>query len=134
MFEEVFASDPTEKLRVIQNLMVFMATRRQFDEQEEFRFRLCLDEAVENAMKHGNKYDCSKSVTLSYFEADDGWGVLVGDEGAGFDPADLLDPESDEALYRENGRGLFILKKYMDTLEYFDEGRTALLFKRIHSS
>ena len=84
---------------------------------------------VENALKHGNKYDCSKNVTLSYFETDDGWGVLVRDEGAGFDPADLLDPEADEALYRENGRGLFILKKFMDTLEYFDEGRTAFLFK-----
>ena len=40
-----------------------------------------------------------------------------------------VDPETDEALYRENGRGLFILKQYMDTLEYFDEGRTAFLFK-----
>lgn len=129
MFEEVFASEPAEKQRVINDLMAFMAARRQYDEQDEFRFRLCLDEAVENALKHGNKYDSSKNVTLSYFETSDGWGVLVRDEGAGFDPADLLDPESDEALFRESGRGLFILKKFMDTLEYYDQGRTAFLFK-----
>lgn len=129
MFEEVFPSDPTDKLRVINELMTFMATRRRLDEQEQFRFRLCIDEAVENALKHGNKHDPSKTITLAYFETDDGWGVFVRDEGAGFDPANVPDPETDEALFRENGRGLFILKKFMDTVEYFDEGRTALLFK-----
>ncbi len=129
LFEEVFVSEAREKLRVIDELMGFMGTRRSLNEQDQFRVRLCLDEVLENALKHGNKYDRSKKVSISYFEADAGWGVLVRDEGEGFDPADVLDPETEEALFRENGRGLFILKKFMDTLEYFDEGRTAFLFK-----
>ncbi len=55
---------------------------------------------------------------------------MVRDEGPGFDPSSLPDPESEEALYQENGRGIFLITKYMHSLEYFEGGRAALLFER----
>jgi len=58
------------------------------------------------------------------------WGLVISDEGPGFQPKDLPDPTSPAGLWQEHGRGLMIMCHYMDEVSYFDNGRTLRLIKR----
>jgi serine/threonine-protein kinase RsbW len=126
-YDETFPTDQREKLRVIDELMQRLVDRQALSEHDQFRYRLCLDEALENALKHGNGYDPTKSVRVVLFEDGDHWGVTITDEGTGFDPETIPNPSSEEGLLKEGGRGIFIMSQYMARVEYFDDGRTVLL-------
>jgi serine/threonine-protein kinase RsbW len=82
---------------------------------------VALTEAVSNAILRGNRDDPAKHVHVRA-EVDTERLVLeVGDEGNGFDfDASLIDPTSPENLDREDGRGLFLMRKLMDTVERID--------------
>jgi len=56
--------------------------------------------------------------------------VLVRDEGAGFEPAEIPDPRNNDRLQLDHGRGLFLMRALMDQVEYRRRGREVLLFKR----
>jgi len=81
-----------------------------------------LEEAFLNAVKHGNKMDPSKKVTLEYLVDDEKVEIRMADEGPGFDPRSIPDPRMGENLYRPEGRGLLLMTTYMDMVEYNDQG------------
>ena len=99
--------------------------------KDRFGLQLCLDEAIQNAIHHGNRDDASKSVEVSVHSASDGWRIAVHDAGDGFDPSQVPDPRGDEGIESESGRGLFILQQYMNGVAWFDGGRTLVLTKLI---
>lgn len=88
------------------------------DEEQEQWLELAVREAVANAIIHGNAEDKSKRVTMTVQCDGDELVVKVGDEGKGFDPADLPDPRQPENLLRPDGRGIFYMKKCMDSIDY----------------
>lgn len=73
-----------------------------------------VSEVVNNAVVHGNHEDASKKVKVDIEISADRVSISVQDEGEGFDPESLPDPVSEENLMREVGRGLFIVRAYMD--------------------
>ena len=73
-----------------------------------------VSEVVNNAVIHGNHEDASKQVTVELDIAPDRVSISIQDEGEGFDPESLPDPVSQDNLMREVGRGLFIVRAYMD--------------------
>ena len=87
-----------------------------------FAIHLALEEALVNAVKHGNKMDASKEVKLDYSVAADKVEINVTDEGVGFKPKEIPDPRFGENVYKVNGRGLFLIRAYMDVVEYNDLG------------
>ena len=93
--------------------------------------RLALHEALMNAIIHGNHRDPSKYVRVSVrVEALGQLTITVEDSGSGFDPAKLPDPTAGENLYRECGRGVYLIRRLMDHVEYsFQEG-TVLTMRR----
>jgi anti-sigma regulatory factor (Ser/Thr protein kinase) len=89
---------------------------------EEFNFRLALDESLENALRHGNKYDAGKSIAVM-IEADDHKAfITVCDEGNGFRIEDVPSPVHEEHTLKPNGRGLHLLKNLF-LVEWMDNGR-----------
>lgn len=75
-------------------------------------------EAVANAIKHGNEMDPSKEVQVG-LAVDDGIVVIeILDQGPGFDPSSLGDPRAPENLLKPNGRGIFYMRSFMDSIEY----------------
>ncbi|MEK6247911.1 MAG: anti-sigma factor antagonist, partial [Planctomycetales bacterium] len=84
---------------------------------------LCLEEAIANAMIHGNQLDKSKSIDVHVFADGDNFGIIIGDEGEGFGPEDLPDMNNPEHLLRERGRGIMIIDHYMDEVRYNRDGR-----------
>ena len=87
-------------------------------EQEIFSVRLALEEALVNAIKHGNQMDRRKSICIRYRLLLDRLEVQITDEGAGFDPDDVPDPTAVENLDRPCGRGLMLMRHYMTEVAY----------------
>jgi serine/threonine-protein kinase RsbW/non-specific serine/threonine protein kinase len=111
---------------------VFMA-RAWVDEEGATWLRLCLDEALVNAMYHGNQGDPNLMVTVRVGRIDDHWCLEVVDQGAGFTEADVPSGDDPEALLREHGRGLLLMLEWLDSLRYYQGGRIVHMRRHIGS-
>jgi serine/threonine-protein kinase RsbW len=95
-------------------LVVHFAEKQNYGKQQCHEIELAVREAVANAVLHGNRCDSSKKVFLSAEMYPSGLVVHVRDEGRGFDPRCVPDPLIPGNLLQESGRGLFLVKAYMD--------------------
>jgi len=82
------------------------------------RAELCFDEAITNAMTHGNDLDPCKKVRVVLCADEDKWGAIIEDEGKGFGPENLPKADTEEFLLEEAGRGIMLIEGYVDTLQY----------------
>ena len=124
----VFPSKPCEVYRV---LHVILAEIREsgFKEDVIFAIRLALDEALSNAVRHGNCGDPTKQVTVEYSINEQGFKASVTDEGCGFQPDELPDPTLKENIERPCGRGVMLMKAYMSGVTYNKNGNSVTLTK-----
>jgi len=121
-------SDTAEARRVQEEIEQRLLERRATD-QEVFSVRLALEEALVNAIKHGNQLDRAKKVYISYRFLTDRFEIRITDEGAGFDPADVPDPTDVENLERPCGRGLMLMRHYMTEVNYNNTGNSVIMAK-----
>jgi serine/threonine-protein kinase RsbW len=98
-----------------------------YPEKDVFAVRLALDEALVNAVKHGNQGDPGKVVCVRYQITPESLRVEVEDQGEGFDPAQVPDPRAPENLERASGRGLFLMQVYMTWVHYNERGNAVTL-------
>jgi serine/threonine-protein kinase RsbW len=101
-----------------------------FDEQDIFAIKLAVEEALVNAIKHGNQMDPDKNVRVRYALGPERFDVRITDDGPGFNPDDVPDPTAPENLERPCGRGLLLIRYYMSEVSFQDSGRTIAMFKR----
>jgi len=101
------------------------------DESKAFEIKLCVEEAVRNAIVHGNKSDPRRQVKFSYWVEEGVLNIEIEDEGGGFKPEIVKDPTKDENLTRNSGRGVYLIKKLMDRVEYIEPGNKVRMSKRI---
>jgi serine/threonine-protein kinase RsbW len=100
-----------------------------YPEQTRFAIRLALEEAFSNAIEHGNKFDAGKSITVAADVNDDRAVITITDEGEGFDPDAVPDPTVDENLEKPCGRGLMLMRAYMDKVTFNEQGNEVCLIK-----
>jgi len=124
----VIASDPAEARRV-QDEIEQLLKARQFGERDIFSIKLALEEALVNAIKHGNQYDRNKKVEIAYQVTAERFIIRITDEGDGFDPADVPDPTAVENLERPCGRGLMLMRHYMTEVDYNKSGNSVQMSK-----
>lgn len=94
---------------------------------------ISLREALANAVLHGNRNDPSKRVIVACFcecEQNGGLLLVVRDEGPGFDPDEVPDPTAAEAIHSWHGRGIFLMRHFMDEVHLEHGGSEVLLRKR----
>jgi serine/threonine-protein kinase RsbW len=91
--------------------------------------RLAIEEALTNAVKHGNKLDPEKSVSLRVETFPESVQIEIEDEGAGFDHGKVPLPTDDENIWKTSGRGVFLIRHFMDKAEYSEGGRKLKLCK-----
>lgn len=127
-FEVVIPSDPAEARRV-QDQIAFQLKRNHFEDCEIFSIKLALEEALVNAIKHGNQMDRSKKVRIHYRVSGERFDVRIEDEGHGFNPADVPDPLADENLERPCGRGLLLMRHYMTEVSFHPPGNRLIMCK-----
>ena len=126
---EVFITSDANEARRVQEDIETALKARHYTEQEIFSIRLALEEALVNAIKHGNRMDKSKKIQISYLVGASHFEVLIADEGAGFDPACVPDPTADENIERPCGRGLMLMKHYMSEVAFSPRGNTVRMCK-----
>jgi len=119
--EIVISSDPVEARRV-QDLIENALISRCYEEREVFSIKLALEEALVNAIKHGNQMDRTKMVCVRYSIQSDRFDIAIVDEGRGFDPEDVPDPMAVENLERPCGRGLLLMRHYMTEVTFHPPG------------
>ncbi|SRR5260370_787303 len=100
-----------------------------FCEKDIFSMRLALEEAIVNAIRHGNSGDPAKAVQVRYRVTEQEVVTEIEDEGPGFDPERIPDPLAPENLERPTGRGLFLIRYYMTWVKFNDRGNCVILGK-----
>jgi len=95
-----------------------LADEAGLDEEERFRVTMAVREAAVNAVLHGNDYDPAKQITASF--ENDGKSLIftIADQGKGLDPETLPDPLATENLLRGTGRGIFLIRSFMDEVRF----------------
>jgi len=124
-------SIPSElgEARLVQSDIETALVSAHFNEREIFAIKLALEEALVNAIKHGNCLDPDKRVHVEYSVHDDKFEIRIRDEGTGFDPDCVPDPTDPQYIERPCGRGLLLMRHYMSHVEYSDKGRTLHMWK-----
>ncbi len=95
-----------------------LAADAGLDEDDRFRFTMAVREAAVNAVLHGNDYDPAKQVTASFENTGKSIVITIADQGKGLDPETLPDPLAPENLLRGTGRGIFLIRSFMDEVHF----------------
>jgi len=103
--------------------------RRRFSEEDQFAVHLALEEAFNNAVEHGNRGDPAKTVQIDYTVDDRRIEIRMTDQGNGFEPRKVADPRLDENIFQATGRGLLLMRAYMDTVEYNSQGNSVRMVR-----
>jgi serine/threonine-protein kinase RsbW len=95
-----------------------MAKKAGIDEDEIFKITMAVREAAVNAVLHGNSYDPDKRITASFENTGEALVIRIADQGKGLDPETLPDPLAPENLLRGSGRGIFLIRSFMDEVHF----------------
>ncbi|MEZ6056822.1 MAG: ATP-binding protein [Planctomycetaceae bacterium] len=115
LFVKTICSD-TREGQVAQDEIMELVEAEGFPMQDQFGIRLALEEAIVNAIKHGNKMDPTKKVQICVEITEESLNVVIEDEGAGFRPEDVPDPTAEENLEKPSGRGLMLMNAFMNVM------------------
>ena len=124
----VVSSTPVAVADVYKN-MVPALQAQHFSEEDVFAVHLALEEAFINAVKHGNKMEPNKAVKIDYAVERDKIEICLTDEGAGFDPEVIPDPRYGDNLYKPTGRGMLLMRSFMDVVEYTGRGNSVRMIR-----
>jgi serine/threonine-protein kinase RsbW len=127
-YQVAIPSDPNEA-RNVQALIEEQLRSNQFEDREIFSIKLALEEALVNAIKHGNQMDRSKKVHIHFYVNRERFDVRIVDEGNGFDLGDVPDPMAPENLERPCGRGLLLMRHYMTEVTFHAPGNRLTMSK-----
>jgi serine/threonine-protein kinase RsbW len=128
MVEVTIASDLAEARR-IQTLIEEALQASAYSEHDIFSIKLALEEALVNAIKHGNQMDPDKRVFVSYTITAERFDIRITDEGPGFNPEEVPDPTAIENIERPCGRGLLLMRGFMTEVQYHGSGNTVSMSK-----
>ena len=101
-----------------------------FDSTSTFAIKLALEEALINAIKHGNKLDPGKQVVIEARVTPAETEIIIEDEGPGFARCDVPDPRADENLDKCSGRGILLMEAYMNSVTWSRGGRRVKMVRK----
>jgi serine/threonine-protein kinase RsbW len=116
--------------REVQQKILDEVDRLGFNANNAFAIKLALEEALINAIKHGNKLDPAKHVIIEARVTPALVEIVIEDEGAGFDRSKIPDPLADENLEKCSGRGILLIESYMSEAEWTKGGRRLRMVMR----
>lgn len=107
-----------ELLEVVQTVLNHLSGLLGFEDEALHYMSVALRESVVNAIKHGNRGDENRRVTVEFELHTGALEFRVQDEGTGFDPGRVADPVAPENVLRPDGRGIFFMRSFMDEVSY----------------
>lgn len=111
---EVTLESTLKNVEAAEELAHRVCTSVGFDEEDQHKIEMAVHESVINAVAHGNKHDARKKVWLRFEIHKDRLEIHIRDEGGGFDVDRVADPLAAENLLRVSGRGIFLIRAFMD--------------------
>lgn len=126
--ERVIASSP----RACQDLMDEILGQLQllrWSDRDVFGVHLALEEALANAIEHGNRQDPTKHIRIRCSVSPEMVHLEIADEGCGFDPSLLPDPTHPAQIGSPKGRGIMLMRSFMSRVEFNDVGNCVLMEK-----
>jgi serine/threonine-protein kinase RsbW len=127
-FEKRMASDPCDGHEVVARILEEMQ-KADWAEHDVFGVHLAIEEALVNAIKHGNRKDPTKMVEVVCRVSRDRVQIRITDEGDGFDPEAVPDPTDEENLEIPSGRGLMLMRCYMTAVQFNERGNEVSMEK-----
>lgn len=131
--EKILIKVPSENryIRKVSSRILSGIAGYNVDEGKLFDVKLCIEEAVRNAIVHGNCSDKRLSVKTVYWVDGGALNIEVEDEGPGFDRAGVADPTLEPHILKNSGRGVYLIKKLMDKVEYNEKGNKVTMVKKL---
>jgi len=111
-------SSTMESVSEVEAIADKMAGEAGLDEDDRFHVTMAVREATVNAVLHGNEYDPTKRITVSLENTGKALVFTIADQGRGLDPQTLPDPLAPENLLRGTGRGIFLIRSFMDEVHF----------------
>jgi len=133
---EVKLESTLDSVDVAEEMIKEFAGQAGFPEDDVHQIGMAVRESVINAVVHGNCYSSQKKVSVAVDAKDERLTIRVTDQGAGFEYAEVPDPLADENLLRKSGRGLFLMRAFMDGVELHrlrPEGMEVVLTKNFRA-
>jgi serine/threonine-protein kinase RsbW len=127
-YERTIPSDLTLGHQVLDELLARLGSEG-WDSRDIFGIRLALEEAVVNAIKHGNCHDCQKQVHVICRSTPEKIWIKISDQGKGFDPEAVPDCTDAEHIDAPNGRGIMLMRNFMNRVEYNQKGNVVEMEK-----
>ncbi|MHC2991326.1 serine/threonine protein kinase [Pontibacter sp. HJ8] len=122
-----------ENIRVIESFIDNSKEEFEFEDDVYGNIMVAVTESVNNAIRHGNKFDKEKIVYLTLQVENNQLLFEVEDEGPGFDYDSLPDPTAPENLESPGGRGIFLMRNLCDEVNFLDNGKKVQLVFNIAS-
>lgn len=125
-----------ESVDTAETLVVDAAAQAGVEEDERAQLGMAVRECMVNAVVHGNRYSSKKHVHLVIESNRQQLTITIGDEGAGFDMSSLPDPTAPENLLRQSGRGLLLMRAFVDNFDLHPRaggGTEVVLVKNLHA-
>jgi serine/threonine-protein kinase RsbW len=123
-----------ENLRIVEKELDIISSDLGIAEDNYGKIMVCAMEAVNNAIIHGNKSDSKRFVKIKFENEGEDLKISVEDEGPGFKPAEIPDPTKPENLEEITGRGVFLMSKLADMIEFSEIGNKVVMhFKDIRT-
>jgi serine/threonine-protein kinase RsbW len=116
-YQRVVQSDP-DLLPELEEYIIKIAQEAEMDESKINSLALSFSEAISNSMRHGNRFDINKTVTINVTINNSKMIVSLKDEGKGFNLKTVPDPTKPENILRDSGRGIHIMKNFLDNISY----------------
>lgn len=123
-----------DNIRVVESFIDNSKEKFNIEDDIYGNIMVAVTESVNNAIRHGNKFDKDKNVYLSLYVEDNKLRFEVQDEGAGFNHEQLEDPTSPENLENPGGRGIFLMRNLSDEVNFSNDGRSVELVFYIQQS
>ncbi|MFA7421278.1 MAG: ATP-binding protein [Melioribacteraceae bacterium] len=129
VYHRVVPSDP-DILPELEEYIIQIAQSADMDDSKINNLALSFSEAISNCMKHGNRFDKSKTVTITVRINEGEMEIILKDEGKGFDIKSVPDPTKPENILKDSGRGIHIMRNFLDDLQYnFTPTGTEIILK-----
>ncbi len=122
------ASDPAAGRQVVEEVLAELE-RQNWIAHDIFSIHLALEEALANAIKHGNGKDSAKQVHVQCAIFAEMIRIQVSDEGPGFTPEEVPDCTAEENLETPSGRGIMLMRNFMSRVEFRQPGNCVILEK-----
>jgi serine/threonine-protein kinase RsbW len=123
-----------ESVNQAEEVATKIAAKMGFDEEDVNRISMAVREAAVNAVLHGNAYDPAKKVTFGFENTGGSLVITVSDEGKGLNPESIPDPLAPENLLKQSGRGIFLIRAFMDEVRIrsLERGTEVIMIKNVH--